>query len=145
MSKTKQYLKKNDFLLLSLGANQNSQNWMLIQQGLHKVNLNYYKVGNNTAIKIIENSIYMNYVNSMSSTFFFLKPSKHNTTLTKSSLIYVLNSLFFTVLIIKLDKNFYTVAQTKKIKSFVYKENLSSMYQFLLVNLETSVRIKQKN
>lgn len=56
-SKTKNYLKKNNFLLLSIGANQNSQNWLTIEQGLNKLKLSYYKTYNNNTKKILKNSI----------------------------------------------------------------------------------------
>ena len=70
--KTKKYLK-NDFLFLAIGANQNSQNLINISQNLHKLNLTYYKIYNNTSIKMFKNSVYQNLSKTLNTTLFFLK------------------------------------------------------------------------
>jgi hypothetical protein len=131
ISKTKNYLKKNNFLLFSINANQNSQNWLKIEQGLHKLNLSYYKTYNNSAKKIIKNSIYKNSIHLINSTFFFLKPIKKN-----DIAINLINSIFFTVLAIKLNKTLHLISQLKKINSLNYKKNVSITYQFLLTNFK---------
>ena len=145
ISKTKQYLQKNNFLLFSIGANQNSQNWITIEQNLHKLKLNYYKTYNNTTIKTLKNSIYKNSLNTVNSTFFFLKPQQNSKLLTRNNLINTLNSILFTVLAIKLDKKVYAVAQSKNIRSFNYKKNVSIMYQFLVTNLKSSHPLTKKD
>jgi len=145
ISKTKKYLRNNNLLLFSIGANQKSQNWITIEQGLHKLKLDYYKTYNNTTMKIIKNSIYLNLINTINSTFFFLKPHKNNKILTKSNLINVLNSILFTVLAIKLNKKVYAISQSKGINSFDYKKNAATMYQFLLTNLKFSHTLAKEN
>ena len=144
ISKTKNYLKKNNFVLLSIGANQNSQNWLKIEQELNKLQLNYYKTYNNTTKKIIKNSIYKNSINIINSTFFLLKPKDKNKFSTKNNLINMVNSIFFTTLAIKLNKKFYSISQSKNINSFNYKKNMSLIYQFLLTNLKFSNAITKK-
>lgn len=131
ISKTKNYLKKNNFLLFSINANQNSQNWLKIEQELNKLNLSYYKTYNNSAKKIIKNSIYKNSIHLINSTFFFLKPKKKN-----DIAINLINLIFFTILAIKLNKTLYLISQSKKINSFNYKKNVSITYQFLVTNLK---------
>jgi hypothetical protein len=145
ISKTKQYIKKNNFLLFSIGANQNSQNWIAIEQNLHKLKLNYYKTYNNTTVKTLKNSIYKNALNTVNSTFFFLKPQENSNLLTRNSLISTLNSILFTVLAIKLNKKVYVISQSKNIRSFSYRKNVSIMYQFLLTNLKASHSLSKKN
>lgn len=142
--KTKQYLKKNDFLLLSVGANQKAQNWISTEQVLYQLKLNYYKIYNNITIKIIKNSIYKNSLNIINSTFFFFKPVT-NELLNKKRLLQSLNLIQLNVLAIKLNKKIYTLSQSKNIKSFNYKTNISVMYQFLITNLKSSyTMIKNK-
>lgn len=145
ISKTKQYLQKNNFLLFSIGANQNSQNWIAVEQSLHKLNLGYYKTYNNTAIKTLKNSVYKNSLNTVNSTFFFLKPQQNSRLLTRNNLINTLNSILFTVLAIKLNKKVYTITQSKNIRSFNYKKNVSVMYQFLVTNLKFSHSLAKKS
>ena len=145
ISKTKNYFKKNNFILLSISANQNSKNWLKIEQGLNKLKLSYYKTYNNTTRKIIKNSIYKNLIHIVNSTFFLLKPKNTNKVLTKSNIINMVNSVFFTTLAIKLNKKIYSISQSRNINSFNYKKNMSIMYQFLLTNLKFSNTIIKKN
>ena len=145
ISITKNYLKKNNFILLSISANQNSKNWLKIEQGLNKLELSYYKTYNNTTKKIIKNSIYKNLIHIVNSTFFLLKPKNTNKILTKSNIINMVNSVFFTTLAIKLNKKIYSISQSKNINSFNYKKNMSIMYQFLLTNLKFSNTMIKKN
>ena len=145
ISKTKNYLKKNNFVLLSISANQNSKNWLKIEQELHKLGLSYYKTYNNTTKKIIKNSIYKNSIHIVNSTFFILKPKTTNKVLTKSNIINMVNSIFFTAVAIKVNKKLYSTSQSKNINSFNYKKNMSIMYQFLLTSLKFSNTMIKKN
>jgi hypothetical protein len=146
ISKTRKYLIKNNFLILSIGSNQNSQNWLQIEQGLKKLKLNYHKLYNNITKKTIKNSIFKNSLNMINSTFFFLKPNfnKANNFLIKPSIINNLKSIFFTVLSIKLNNQIYSISQFKNIKSLTYKNNMAIMYQFLLTHLKFSYRLNSK-
>ena len=140
--KTKQYLKENNFLLFSIGANQSAQNWINIEQGLHKLKLNYYKIYNNVTLKIIKKSIYKNSLSIINSTFFFLRPFS-NQLINQKNLLNSLSSVFFNILSIKLNKKIYTISQSKNITSFNYKTNVSIMYQFLIINLKSSYSISK--
>ena len=145
--KTKKYIQKNNFLLFSIGANQNSQNWIAMEQNVHKLKLNYYKTYNNTTVKTLKNSIYRNALNTVNSTFFFLKPKQNirSKILTRNNLISTLNSVLFTVLAIKLNKKIYVISQLKTIRSFSYKKTVSITYQFLLANLKAFHSFSKKN
>jgi hypothetical protein len=142
--KTKQYIKENNFIFFSIGANQNAQNWISTEQGLHKLKLNYHKIYNNITIKIVKNSIYKNSLNMLNSTFFFIKPFSSRL-LNKKNILHGLNSLLFNVLSIKLNKKIYAISQSKNMNSFNYKANMSIMYQFLITNLKSSYAIAKKN
>lgn len=143
--KTKHYLKKNNFLLFTLGANQNSQNWITFEQNLHKLGLSYYKTYNNITIKTLEASVYKNLKNFVKSTFFFLKPKQNpgKIEIIKYSTINMLNSTTFAILNIKLNKKIYTMSQLKTASTLTYKKNISIMHMFLLTSLKFSKRLKK--
>jgi hypothetical protein len=140
--KTKQYLKNNNFILFAINANQKSQNWIVTEQGLLKLKLNYYKVYNNTTKKTIESSINSNAINIINSTFFFLQPKNSKVSI-KANIFNFLNSIFFTVLAIKLNKKIYSITQSKNIISYNHKKNVSLLYQFLIINLKYTYSTKK--
>nr|YP_010516693.1 hypothetical protein ON925_mgp23 [Haslea provincialis]UXN44236.1 hypothetical protein [Haslea provincialis] len=133
--KVKQYLKQK-FLLFSNGANQTSTNWLAVEQSLSKSNLKYYKVYNKIALKVLKKSIYNNIRQAVKGTFFFLKLDKNSTLLTKQKLFKKLESVFFTLLSVKLNNKIYSIAQMKKLKSLNYRNNMAIFYQFLSTNLK---------
>jgi hypothetical protein len=137
-------LKKNNFLLFTLGANQNSQNWIVTEQNLHKLTLAYTKTYNNTATKILENSIFKNLKNSINSTFFFLKPTENKKTLIRSNIVGTLSSIQFLTLTLKLNKKVYAAYQFKTVNSFHYKKSVSITYQFLATTLKLPLGLKIK-
>lgn len=135
--KIKQDLKKNNFLLFSIGVNQSAQNWINVEQVLHKLKLNYYKTYNNKTRKIIKNSIYKNLFNIFNGTFFFIKPKLNSKQkLVNNTVLKNLSSILFTIISIKINNKIYTIPQLKNINSFVYKNNIKIIYQFLLTNLK---------
>lgn len=142
--KTKQYLIKNNFFFLTIGANHNAQHWLSVEQELYKLKLNYHKIYNNTTIKLIKKSTYKNSTNLIKSTFFFISPKKTFLPVNKNKMLRSLNIIKFTLLAIKLNNKMYTKLQTTNLKSFSYKNNISIMYQFLLTNLKQSYTIKKK-
>nr|YP_010233624.1 hypothetical protein LWA48_mgp10 [Pleurosigma inscriptura]QSZ78241.1 hypothetical protein Pi_026 [Pleurosigma inscriptura] len=134
--KVKHYLKHNSILLLSNGINQKSNNWIKLEQEFKTINLNYYKLYNKIAIKVLKTSIYSNFINLVNGPFFLLTP-KNKTILTKKLIRKeTLGFLKFRLLAIKLNKKIYSIKQTQKLNSFVYKETISVFYQFLLINLK---------
>ena len=141
--KIKQYLKNNNFILLSVNANQKSKNWITIEQGLCKLKLNYYKIYNKTTKKVIKNSTHKNIANIISTTFFFLKP-KNNKILIKTDIFNMLDFISFTLLGIKLNKNVYSTLQSKNIISFHYKKNASILCQCIITNLKYSLLLALK-
>ena len=133
-SKTKIYLKKSNFLMLTTGANKNSLNWRVFEQHLKKLKLKYYKTYNKIIKKALSNSIYKNFKNSVSSTFFLLHLKKLKSTASfKSSILNTLTyGLLLNVLLIKLNEKIYTVKQIKQMSSFCYEKNIAIIQQFLI-------------
>jgi hypothetical protein len=141
-TKTKSIIKKNKFLLFSIGANQNASNWITLEQNLHKLNIDYIKIYNNTTTKILQKSITKKLKNGINSTFFFLK-HKNTTKIIKSNLLNEINTNKFNVISIYLNKKLYSVYQLKKINSYHYKKNMAIMYQFLSATLKSPLQFKQ--
>lgn len=142
-SKIKQFLK-NKFLLFSNGANQNSQNWLTVEQGLSNSNLKYYKIYNKIALKVFKNSIYKEIKQMIRGTFFFLKLGETSVLMNKHKLFKELESISFTLLSVKLNNKIYSIVQLKNIKSLNYRNNVAVLYQFFLVNLKHVYGIKPK-
>ena len=140
-TKIKYLLKNNNFLLFSIGANQNSSDWITLEQNLHKLGINYTKIYNNITTKILQDSIGRKLKNMVNSTVFFLKP-KNTVKLIKSTLLNELNLSKFNVVTIYLNNKVYAISKLKKINSFNYKKNVAIMYQFLLTTLKPSIRFK---
>lgn len=141
--KTKQYLQESEFLLFSIGANQNSQNWVAIEQNLQKLSLNYYKTYNNITIETLKHSVYENSFYTINSTFFFLTPQKNSRLLTRNNLINTLSIISFIILAFKLAKKMYLITQLNNMVSFNYKKNLSITYQFLITIFKCFHRLKK--
>ena len=140
-TKTKSIIKKNNFLLLTIGVNQSSSDWIPLEQNLYKLDLDYTKIYNNITTKILQNSIAKKLKNTISSTFFFLK-YKNTTKIIKSNLLNEININKFNVITIYLNKKLYVVSQLKKINSFHYQKNIAILYQSLSTTLKLSLRFK---
>lgn len=140
-TQTKSLLKKNNFLLLTIGANQNSTNWISLEQNVHKLGLSYTKIYNNITTKILQDSIAKKLKNTINSTIFFLT-QKNTTKIIKSTLLNEINSNKFDAIALKLNKKLYTVPQLEKLPSFHYKKNVAILYQFLSTSLNAPHRFK---
>ena len=140
-TKIKSIMKKNNFLLFTIGANQNASSWITLEQNLHKLDLDYIKIYNNITTKLLQDSIAKKLKNVIDSTFFFLK-HKNTVKIIKSNLINEINASKFNLVTIYLNKKLYAVSQLKKINSFHYKKNIAIMYQFLATTLKSSSQFK---
>lgn len=136
--KIKHYFKNNSILLLSNGINQKANNWVKLEQGLKTINLSYYKPYNKIARKILQTSIYSNFVNLINGPFFLLTPKNKTILIKKLLKKETLEFLKFRLLALKLNKKIYSNKQIQKLNSFVYKDAVALFYQFLLINLKIS-------
>ena len=133
---TKSILKKNNFLLFTIGANQNSANWLSLEQNLHKLDLIYTKIYNNIVTKLFKDSIAVKLKNIISSTFFFLR-HKNTNKIIKSNFLSEINASKFNIIALKLNKNLYSIHQLKRLNSFHYKKNATILYQFLRTTIKS--------
>lgn len=140
-NQTKSLLKKNNFMLFTIGANQSSSNWIALEQNLHKLDLSNTKIYNNVTTKIFRDSIAKKLKNTISSTFFFLTHKNINKTI-KSNLLNEVDTSNFNVVALKLNKKLYAVPQLKKLNSFHYKKNVVVLCQFLSTTIKLSNRFK---
>jgi hypothetical protein len=133
--KTKSYLKKTPLFFFLNTINHDSNDWVISEQNLKNLNLNYYKVFNKLTNNILKNSIYNNtqIVNGIT---FFIKPSKNSKTLPKQVIVDNFEILLFTLLAIKLNNKIYTITHFKNSNSLEYKENKLALYQFGTLNLK---------
>ena len=141
-NQTKLILKKNKILLLTLGANQSSADWVTLEQNLHKLDLNYNKIYNNVTTKILEDSVAKKLKNTINSTFFFLT-YKNTTKTIKSNILNEIKASKFDVVGLKLNKKFYSVPQLAKLNSFHYKKNATILYQLFSTALKSQHRFKK--
>jgi hypothetical protein len=136
-SKIKNYIKTNNFFIFYNGNNLNLKNWIIIEQQLKYLKLDYYKTYNTVTKKILENSIYVNFKPLINGLILLIKPNKK----TKVHFKNLIN--LNTVLIpigIKTNKNFYNTVQLKNFYSLEYQINIA-----ILVNsLKTSLKIPSK-
>jgi hypothetical protein len=136
LNKTKNYIKDNNLIFFFNGINKNSNNWLLTEQKLKTLKLNYYKIFNKTTIKSLKKSIYFSTVPMVYGIIFFIKPHSETQALSVKNVSNNLESLFFTVLALKLNNKVYSAKQIEKNNSFNYKENKLLMSQFCITNLK---------
>lgn len=136
-TKTTELLKKNSFLFFSINSNQNSKNWLLIEQNLNKLGITYNKSYNNSSVKIFNRSRLKNFENLVKSTLFFLQPKKKIHRTIKSNTINFLTLMTqFTILAFKLNTQIYYPSQIKTLNTFNYKKNTELVYQFWVTTLQ---------
>jgi hypothetical protein len=136
LNKTKNYIKSNNLIFFLNGINKNSNDWVITEQKLKTLKLNYYKIFNKTTIKALKNSIYFSTIPMVYGIVFFIKPQTETQTLAVKNVSTNLESLFFTVLALKLNNKVYSAKQLKSNNSFKYKENGLLTAQFYTTNLK---------
>lgn len=144
IKKTKKYFHSNNLFIFFNGVNLNSNDWILIEQKLKKINFAYYKIFNKTSKKTLQTSIHLNITALINGITFLLKPISHSKELTKETLLNNFEPLMFTFLSVKLNNKMYSKDQFKNIFSFNYKENKLLFFQFGIANMKL-LMIKTKN
>lgn len=133
IEKTKNFIKHNNLFIFLNGINRNSSDWVLIEQELKKINFNYYKISNKTSKYALTNSILLNTSSLINSMTFLLKPIKTNKEINKNTL-YKFDTLFFSLLAIKINNKMYSKNQLQKLFTLNYKDNKLILYKFLISN-----------
>lgn len=134
--KTKNYLKENDLFFFFNSISQNSNDEIIIEQNLKKVNLNYYKIFNKTSKPTLNNSIYKNSNELINSMTLFIKPVFTSIELKKSNLLNCFEPLLFNMLAIKLNSKIYSITQLKQIITFNYTDINYLLFQFNTTNFK---------
>ena len=132
-------LKKDSLLLFSINANQNSDNWLTLEQNVNKLAITYTKIYNSAVRKTFEKSIFKNLKNLIGGTFFFLKPKKIQKI--KNTLVTSLDEIQFTVIVTKLNKKLYSIPQLNTINSLSHQNNTKILCQFLATTLKFSTKV----
>ena len=140
--KLKKYFKNNNFFFILHSSKINSKEWIQIEQKIKKLKLKYYKIFNGTASKIIDNSIYANYTQVISSLIVFIKPTFKSTEIKLKILEKELKSLFI-LLSVKLNNKIYFISQVSSINSFSYKQNVFDLYKVLEKSLKVPYTLKK--
>ena len=132
--KTKDYIKKNNLFFFFGGVNRNSNDWILVEQGLKSINFDYYKIFNRTAKKTLNNTIYKTIKPAINGITFLIKPKAKQ--LSKQVLITSFEPLLFNMLAIKLNNKIYQTTQLKNSYSLSYSDNKILIFQFGIANLK---------
>ena len=141
--KLKKYFKKNGFFLLFHSAKLSLKQWVVVEQELKKLKLNYYKTLNGTTLKTFEKSIYKNYSPIITNFVIFIDPEFKTTELDLEQLIKDMRPSF-SLISLKLNNKIYSPSQLKGVKSLSYKNNMFNLHRSLDEHLKTSYRLTNK-
>jgi hypothetical protein len=136
IEKTKNFIKHYNLFIFLNGINRNSNDWILIEQELKKINFNYYKIFNKTSKTTLNSSIFLNTSSLINSMTFLLKPTEKKD-INKNILFNRIEALIFSLLAVKINNKIYSKPQLKTLISFNYKNNKLLFYKFLISNTKT--------
>jgi hypothetical protein len=134
IEKTKNFIKNNSLFIFFNGINRNTNDWIIIEQELKKIDFNYYKICNKTSKTILNNSIFLSTSSLINSMTFLLKPLENKKEINKNILFKNIESLIFSLLAIKINNRMYSKTQIKNLISLNYKDNKLLLYKFLISN-----------
>jgi len=134
IEKTKNFIKNNNLFIFFNGINRNTNDWILIEQELKRIDFNYYKICNKTSKTILNNSIFLNASSLINSMTFLLKSLEDKKEINKNILFKNIETLIFSLLAIKINNRIYSKTQIKNLFSFNYKDNKLLLYKFLISN-----------
>ena len=141
--KVKKHFKSSNFFFIYNSAKIKLNNWILTEQNIRKLKLEYHQIFNKTSLKTINSSIYKNTNNIFSDIVIIIKPKYKSTEINKKILNQNLNPLFV-LLTIKLNNKIYTPTQIKNLESFSYKNSVLSFNNCLNRYLKTSYKLTEK-
>lgn len=141
--KIKQYFKNNQFFFLFHAAKLNSTKWIVIEQNLKKLKLNYYKPLNKIGVKILKSSVFRNVSSNIAGFILFVNVRSKNTILNLPYLVKSLKSSFI-LIAIKLNNKIYSRTQIKGLEDLCYKKSAFNFYKVLDKHLKTSYVLTNK-
>lgn len=143
--KLKKYLKNNSLFFLFHSVKLDLSKWMLIEQNLEKLNLDYYKPLNKLTMTIFKNSIFENYSANIAGFLVFIN-SKQGSKELKLNLPHLTKALrqSFTLASVKLNNKIYATSQLKGVTDLSYKKSAFNFYKVLDKQLKTSYILTNK-
>lgn len=136
LTKTKEFIKTNNLIFIYNGINQNYQNWVISEQKMKTLNINYYKIFNRITLKILNESVYCSIAPSINGITFFIKTNSSNKNIPKSSELAQFNLLLFVLVAWKLNNKIYSVKQLNDLNVTDCKINNLLFLQFRSANLK---------
>lgn len=136
LTKIKEFIKTNNLIFIYNGINQNYRNWVISEQKMKTLNINYYKIFNKITLKILNESVYCNIATSIDGITFFIKPNLSNKNIPKDSELAQLNLLLFVLVAWKLNNKIYSVKQLNNLNVTDCKVNSLLFFQFRSANLK---------
>ena len=128
--KTKKNFKNNNLFFIYHSPKLHSKDWIKIEQKLKKLKIKHYKIFNGITKKVIKNSIYKNYYNTISGLILIIKPKYKLTEIKLENIKKELKTLFV-LFSIKCNNNIYTVSQVSNLKIFSYNNETFSLHKIL--------------
>uniref|UniRef100_UPI0030012DC6 hypothetical protein n=1 Tax=Cocconeiopsis kantsiensis TaxID=3082010 RepID=UPI0030012DC6 len=127
-------------LLFYTILNQKYKRWLLTEQALKNMKINYYKTFNKALKKSLNNSLFTKINALVTNSIIFLKPTDTKLNVTKKTIFNNVNNLIMHLLIVKLNNKIYKTSTVKKSYSLNYKP-----HKLLIFQLNTSlIKIKSK-
>jgi hypothetical protein len=134
MAKTKSYLKKNEICFFFQNRTGKASDWLLTEQKVASLNLNYYRLNTRSAQKVLKSSKHRFKEPLISSTTSVLTQTKLAIHFHKFAFNKI--SMAFLFLAIKVNNCIYSTGQLKSLFVFHYRFKQLAMYNFLLANIK---------
>ena len=138
--KIKRYFKNSNFFLIYNGINV--KNFIIMDQKLKKLDLEYYKIYNKLTKKVLKNSIYKNYHSLTNSLIIIIKPKSKFTNLILNDFLNLDDSL--NLLTIKMNNKIYTVSKLNSSLQLNYKNDNLILMKVLKSQLKLPYNLMQK-
>ena len=142
--KIKNSFKNSDLLFFYHSSKIKSNKWMLTEQHLKKIKLEYHQIYNGTAIKTINDSIYLNINQVITGVVIFTKSIFKSTTLQLKTVKSDLSPSFI-LLFLKLNNKVYTLPQFNNINVFNYKTTVFNFNRNLNRYTKTIYKLKNQS
>jgi hypothetical protein len=137
IEKTKNRIKHNKLFIFLNGITRNSNDWILVEQELKKINFNSNKIFNTALKKPLNNSIFKSTSLLVNSIIFLFKPILTSKNLNKNILFYKIEILIFLLLAVKINNKIYSKPQLKSLLTINYTNSTRLFYKFLVSNTKT--------
>jgi len=141
--KLKKYFKNNGLFFTFHATKSNSVKWIITEQNLKKLKLDYYKPLNKITVKTLRSSIYKNFSSNITGFVLFIS-SRYKTTALNLPLIVKALKPFFTLISLKLNNKIYSTTQLKGLNDLSYKKSVLTLYKVLDKQLKMSYVLTNK-